>query len=315
MLKFKFLALALISSSFMMGCSTSGSNTTAAANHAGEHTFACSMHPEVVGKEGDICKKCGMKLEHNDNAGAANSNKYFMQFGTSPATVSPGDDVVLSMTPKMEGHEGDAVGLEIQHEKKIHLIIVNDDLSYFDHIHPEYTEDGSYTVPTKFPAPGNYTVFADFKPVGGNHTVDKMKVAVKGNAPEQKKYSGNKLTSNSEDGFSVTLEPQGVLTANQQTSIIGTVMQNGKVVDPNALEDFLGAKAHMVVVSLNDKEYLHVHPGVEDGKFDLHTTFEKAGVYRGWIQFQSKGKVHTTDFVLNVQAGQGGAPADSHTHH
>lgn len=312
MLKLKFVALALIASSFLMSCGTSNSNTSAAATEHAEHTFACPMHPDVIGKEGETCKKCGMKLEHNDNAGSANSNKYFMQFGTSPVKVAPGNEVVLSMTPKMEGKEGDAIGLEIQHEKKIHLIIVNDDLSYFDHIHPEYTADGSYKVPTKFPAPGNYTIFADFKPVGGNHTVDKMKVNVEGSAPQPRKYTTSKLTSDSEDGFSVTLTPQAELVANQQASIIGTLKQNGNIVDPSALEDFLGAKAHMVVVSLDDKEYLHVHPAVENGKFDLHTTFEKPGIYRGWIQFQSKGKVHTTDFVLNVKAGE---PADSHNHH
>ena len=309
MLKLKFVALALIASSVLASCSTSGGNTSAAAaEHAAEHTFACPMHPDVIGKEGETCKKCGMKLEHNDNAGSANSNKYFMQFGTSPATVAPGKEVVLSMTPKMEGKEGDPIGLEVQHEKKIHLIIVNDDLSYFDHLHPEFTEDGSYKVPTKFPAPGKYTVFADFKPVGGNHTVDKMKVHVEGDEGQRKKYTTSKLTSSSEDGFSVTLTPNGELVANQQASIIGTVKQNGQVIDPSALEDFLGAKAHMVVVSLNDKEYLHVHPSVVNGTFDLHTTFEKPGIYRGWIQFQSKGKVHTTDFVLNVKEG---SPAHS----
>ncbi len=26
-------------------------------------TYACPMHPEVTGKEGDKCSKCGMKLE------------------------------------------------------------------------------------------------------------------------------------------------------------------------------------------------------------------------------------------------------------
>lgn len=25
--------------------------------------YACPMHPEVTGKEGDTCSKCGMKLE------------------------------------------------------------------------------------------------------------------------------------------------------------------------------------------------------------------------------------------------------------
>ena len=91
---------------------------------------------------------------------------------------------------------------------------------------------------------------------------------------------------------------------NAATHINGVVLLNGKAVDVNTLEDYLGAKAHMVVVSLADKKYLHVHPSVEGGKFDLHTTFDKPGVYRGWIQFQSKGKVYTSDFVMNVAEGK-----------
>lgn len=35
---------------------------TDTTNHV--HTFACPMHPEVTGKEGDKCPKCGMALEH-----------------------------------------------------------------------------------------------------------------------------------------------------------------------------------------------------------------------------------------------------------
>jgi hypothetical protein len=46
-----------------------------------------------------------------------------------------------------------------------------------------------------------------------------------------------------------------------------------------------------------------VNPDVADGKFDLHTTFKKQGIYRGWIQFQSEGKVHTIDFTMNVTQG------------
>lgn len=58
-----------------------------------------------------------------------------------------------------------------------------------------------------------------------------------------------------------------------------------------------------MLISLNEKEYLHVHPGVEDGKFDLHTTIEKPGTYRGWIQFNGDGKIHTIDFTWNVTQG------------
>ncbi len=281
---------------------TAVDSTKTEVAHSAEHVYACPMHPEVTGKEGDTCPKCGMKLEHNDNA-AAPSN-VAMQFSTSPASVNPNEEVNLIMTPKKKDNDKEQVALDIEHTKKIHLIVVSEDLSWFDHIHPELNADGSYNVKEKFPAPGNYILFADYKPSGGNHTVDVLKVTVNGKAPVAKKYGSDKLTGEGGGGFSVSLTPEGgKFLTNMPMHINGKMMQNGKEVNVNTLEDYLGAKAHMVVVSLSDKKYLHVHPSVEGGKFDLHTTFDKPGVYRGWIQYQSKGNVYTSDFVMNVEEG------------
>lgn len=37
------------------------------ANHSSEEmAYACPMHPEVTGKDGDKCSKCGMYLEPID---------------------------------------------------------------------------------------------------------------------------------------------------------------------------------------------------------------------------------------------------------
>ncbi len=39
---------------------------------AEEHTYACPMHPEITGKDGDKCSKCGMDLkmvEEDDHEG------------------------------------------------------------------------------------------------------------------------------------------------------------------------------------------------------------------------------------------------------
>ena len=303
------IAIAIVGAITFISCnggdtktiSADSTKTDTTAAHSSDHIYACPMHPEVTGKEGDDCPKCGMKLEHNDNAGAPSNVK--MQFTTNPTTVNANQEVTLSMTPKLNDNDKEQVALDVEHDKKIHLIVVSDDLSYFDHIHPEINADGNYLVKHKFPAGGKYTLFADYKPSGANHTVDNLTVNVTGNVPAAKKYSGDKLASNV-DGFTVTLSPEGgKFVTKSPTHISGAVTKNGKPVDPNAMENYLGAKAHMVVVSLDEKKYLHVHPGVENGKFDLHTTFDKPGVYRGWIQFQTDGKVHTADFVMNVVEG------------
>ena len=284
---------------------TTDSTATTAATHSEDHIYACPMHPEVTGKEGDTCPKCGMKLEHNDNAGLPSNVS--MLFTATPSSPKANEEVTLSMTPKKKDNDKEPVALDVEHTKKIHLIVVSEDLSWFNHIHPELNADGSYSVKEKFPFAGKYTLFADYKPSGANHTVDNLNVTVAGTVPAAKKYGADKLTGAAGDGFSVSLTPEGgKFLTNMPMHINGVMMQNGKEVNVNTLEDYLGAKAHMVVVSLADKKYLHVHPSVEGGKFDLHTTFDKPGVYRGWIQYQSKGKVYTSDFVFNVSEGKAG---------
>lgn len=319
--KFVFV---LITSLSIMACNndaakSSDSLQTASADEH-QHSYRCPMNCEK-GKTYDKpgkCPVCGMNLEHYDG-GEDNGLTYKMQFASNPAQISAGQPAVLSFTPKAVEKENEAVALDVQHEKKIHLIVVSDDLAYFEHIHPDYQSDGSYQIKvldkgqnysegpgkneTRFENGGNYFLFADYKPTGGAHQVEKIPVKVNGTSKPPATFKADKL-SGATGNYSVTLNPTGgKLVTGVQIHIAGSVMKNGKEVDPNTLENYLGAKAHMVVISLDEKEYLHVHPDVVAGKFDLNTTFKKPGIYRGWIQFQAEGKVHTIDFTMNVAQG------------
>ncbi|HEX6334157.1 MAG TPA: heavy metal-binding domain-containing protein, partial [Flavisolibacter sp.] len=118
-----------------------------------ETGYSCPMHPEVTGREGDRCEKCGMKLEPTA-APPAVVPSFFMEFVMQPQVAEPGQDVELFFTPKQKEAANKQVPLEVEHEKKIHLILVNNDLSWFDHIHPEYTPGGTYKVTERFPAAG-----------------------------------------------------------------------------------------------------------------------------------------------------------------
>ncbi len=325
-LKLKTICFAIAITTLMIACNNNSNtklsttdSTVVKDSSAHAHSFRCPMNCEkgkTYDKEGN-CPICGMKLEHFD--GVDNGLTYKMHFSSAPATVESGSAATFSFTPKVVGKETEAVPLDLQHEKKIHLIVVSNDLSYFEHIHPEYQADGSYQIKvldknknyadgaghneTRFATGGDYILFADYLPSGGSHQVEKIKLNVKGTPKPVITYNADKLLGTS-DKFSVQLEVDGgKLVTGKQIHIAGKVMKDGKEVDVNSLENYLGAKAHMVVISLNDKEYLHVHPDVEGGKFDLHTTFKKAGIHRGWIQFKSEGKVHTVDFVLNVLQG------------
>jgi len=302
---------------------STGEHDHAAGDH--EHTYACPMHPDVTGKEGETCPKCGMKLELVSADKEANTNSYFMAFKSEPA-VEAGKAARLSLTPSIKGNESEMVPLDIQHDKKLHLIVVSKDLSYFDHIHPEFQASGSYDISvlpkginytngrfhneTKFEQGGDYVLFADYVPSGANHQLERIELSVAGTPYKAQKYTASKTVSTA-DGYEVSLEPEGGKFFSEGTShISGIIKKDGKEVPADSFENYLAAKAHVVVISEDTQNYLHVHPEVVNGRLDLHTTFGKPGIYRGWLQFQTNGQVHTADFVIKVEEGK--APESEH---
>src|SRR5687768_3215934 len=93
-----------------------------------KHSYRCPMDCEkgkTYDKEGR-CPVCGMKLEHFDGTG--NGLTYKMEYASNPVELEAGKAAVLSFTPKVIGKETEAVALDLQHEKKIHLIVVSNDL-------------------------------------------------------------------------------------------------------------------------------------------------------------------------------------------
>ncbi|MCW5920882.1 MAG: hypothetical protein KIS77_00940 [Saprospiraceae bacterium] len=286
--------------------------------------YICPMNCEK-GKTYDqpgTCPICNMKLEPMKVEAGANTAEYFTAFAANPAQLEAGKPAMLSFTPKIKGNESAPVPLDLVHEKKMHLILVSDDLSWFDHIHPEYSATGSYDIKvlakgenftagrghneTRFDAGGKYWAFTDYKPTGGLNQVNKIELDVAGAPAKTVAYAQPKLNT-SVDGFTLKMEAghegAGFKSGTQQ-HIPVTITKGGKPVDPATFENYLGEKAHLVLVEVATKEFVHTHPSAEGGKLDIHTTFAKPGTYRGWLQFQTDGKVHTADFVVKVEEGK-----------
>src|SRR5690606_39069745 len=68
---------------------------------------------------------------------------------------------------RITGPDGEPVtGFRVEHEKRMHLIVVGRDTAGYRHLHPEMDADGLWTVRTEFDTPGPYRMFADFAPEG-----------------------------------------------------------------------------------------------------------------------------------------------------
>ncbi|MCR5890768.1 hypothetical protein LRS06_23870 [Hymenobacter sp. J193] len=271
------------------------------ADHAGGHTYACPMHPEVTStQDGEKCPKCGMKLEHND--AVSNGKTYEMKLVPTPTQVTAGQPTTLAFTPRETGNESAPVPLAVVHEKKIHLIIVSKDLGQFYHEHPEYTAAGDYKVQYTFPKGGDYVLFQDYTPTGSGHQLGRQPLTVKGTAYAPVKFKNDDMQWE-KDGYQATLSFDKDLKVGQLLGMKINISKGGQPVTD--LDNYLGALGHVVVISEDTQNYLHVHPNDQADKgpnIGFNTNFEKPGLYRVFLQFNHAGKIHTGDFTINVKA-------------
>ncbi len=276
------------------------------------HEFSCPMHPDQEGHEGEKCPKCGMAFVGKGASGKPGN--FEMALTTVPAQIESGKKVMLSLTPKNKDNPAAAVPLDAVHEKKIHLIIVSNDLSKFIHIHPEYQASGNYTIEETFPVGGEYIAYADYKPTGSSPQLEKINFSVLGKSAETKIFKETILTSSHGD-FTLKLHSEGSkLLTGRSNPISGKLIEKGKAIDANSVDNYLGAKAHMIIIGVEEKNYVHVHPTVENGNFEFHATFDKPGLYRAWVQFMVKGRVYTTNFVIEVFQGEKSDLKTEHGH-
>ena len=56
---------------------------------------------------------------------------------------------------------------QVMHDKLFHLFVIGQDLRQFQHIHPAFQSDGSFTIETQLPEPGNYKIYCDVYPLEG----------------------------------------------------------------------------------------------------------------------------------------------------
>jgi hypothetical protein len=185
---------------------------------------------------------------------------------------------------------------DVEHERRMHVIVVKRDGSRFQHLHPELGADGTWSVPVTLAEAGSYRVFADFKHDGEAETLA-ADLTVDG-AADYRPLPEPKATAEAGDGYEVRLDTQGV-AAGREAELLFTVTRDGKAV---TTEPYLGAGGHLVALREGDLAFLHVHPeeGGDGDAVAFMSEFPSAGRYRLYLQFKHEGRVRTAAFTQEV---------------
>jgi hypothetical protein len=181
---------------------------------------------------------------------------------------------------------------EIEHEKRMHLIVVRRDGRGFQHLHPTLDAGGTWSVPITLLEAGAYRVFADFKHDGVARTLA-ADLTVDG-AARYRPLPEPALAADADQGYEVRLN-SGRLRAGREAALDFSVTRDGRAVET---EPYLGARGHLVALREGDLAFLHVHP--DEDELAFMAEFPSAGRYRLYLQFKHEGRVHTAEFTQEV---------------
>jgi hypothetical protein len=230
---------------------------------------------------------------------AVTQHGYTLQLGQSLAVAGPQVPLRFVIT----GPSGAPVtDYTVSHTKELHLIVVRRDLTGFQHVHPVRDAAGTWSVRLDLRNAGDYRVFADFVPAGGQPLTLGADLHVAGRYDPQPLPPASSTTT--VDGYTVTLS--GEPTAGAASELTLSVSRDGAPVTD--LQPYLGAYGHLVALRAEDLAYLHVHPMGEPGdgvtpagpQIGFHTAFPSAGAYRLYLDFQHQNVVHTAEFTVTV---------------
>ena len=195
---------------------------------------------------------------------------------------------------------------DVEHEKRMHLIIARRDLTGFQHLHPEQQPDGSWKTTLELDDAGSYRVFADFSTSDEAFTLA-GDLRVDGEA-ELRPLPPATPTSVSDGGYDVRLDA-GTARPGREADLRFTITKDGRTVHT---EPYLGAGGHLVALREGDLAFLHVHPtehghgdekrtAEHDDAIGFAATFPTEGRYRLFLQFKHEGRVQTVAFTQEVE--------------
>jgi hypothetical protein len=180
---------------------------------------------------------------------------------------------------------------ELEHEKRMHVILVRRDLTGFQHLHPHMQADGTWHAEAAPLSPGSYRLFADFE--AGDRQTLAADVAVPGS------FAARSLPAPSATAtagpYEVTLDAESLRTG-EENELRFEVSRAGRPVEVGS---YLGARGHLVILREGDLAYLHNHADEEELAFE--SGFPSVGRYAAFLQFSVDGTVRTAVFTLAVK--------------
>ncbi len=252
------------------------------------------------------------------------------QLSTDPAVLVPNVPVTLTFT--LRDYQGHPVqDLVLDHDRIVHVVIASRDFTVFKHIHvedsgpvtPEMIASAQFPVHYTFPKDGRYMVSIDFMERGyifSDQFYLNVGSAGEMGGPGNEDFSTHKIF----DGYDVTFHASpSTLKAGEPAILDYHIEKDGKPLTD--MHPYLAVPMHISIIRNDLMGFLHTHgllpvsfvgkllgesihashlflpsrfgPDVEASNF----SFDSAGIYHIFGEFNAGGKVVVTEFTVKVE--------------
>lgn len=219
----------------------------------------------------------------------------------------------------------------ISHEQPLHLIAISTDLQQFLHVHPQPTDEpGAYGLDMVFPTDGTYWLYVEFMRANGQTVLQRDELVV-GTPTDDLPALSVDLAPRTVGELRVTLTGAEALQTDAPARMLLRVEDAQTGAGITALQPYLGAPAHIVILSADGTTFAHIHGTIDDDpehgsaehdsanrehtmdvhgttgdrfgpEIAIHHVFDAPGMYKIWVQFRDQhGEVITIDFVTEVR--------------
>ena len=186
--------------------------------------------------------------------------------------------------------------LDINHEKLLHLIIVDDHLEQYVHLHPDQIDVGVFQTTLDL-QDGSYLAYVDIKPTNLTYQVQPLPFTI-GNSNGHAHDHG-KHTLEPDENLTQTVENYVVTLETSKLSVGQLVQLKFELPSDVSPEPYLGALGHVVILDETSENFIHVHP-TDEMETTFKTVFNQPGTYKIWAEFKFNGKVLTFPYVVEV---------------
>ena len=210
---------------------------------------------------------------------------------------------------RIVGPDGSPVaGYAVAQAVPLHLYVVREDLSGYQHLHPSRVAD-TWNATVRVPDGGVYRLYAEFVPAelagARNPIVLGTRFIITGDTAPTTLPRPAAATRVA--GFTVRrLDGTAPLVAGPPVALRFQVLDR-RGAPVTTLEPYLGAYAHVSAFDVLTQALTHLHPVIPpaapppgDGTLPFHAAFHHRGWHRLFLQFRAGGTVHLAAFTVLV---------------